>query len=71
MEEWRILILGVLVLFGFDRVRKYRGQTPDRYLMERRLSTEWGILIFLIVCIFVFGEYGPTFDPKAFIYFQF
>ena len=24
-----------------------------------------------IVMIFIFGEYGPTFDPQQFIYFQF
>ena len=70
-EEWWILLGAVLVLLAFDWVKRRSGQTPDRYLMSRRLSTEWGILIFLIVAIFVFGEYGPTFDPKAFIYFQF
>ncbi len=69
--EWAILAMAVLVLLGFDFVRRRRGETPDRFLMGRRLSTEWGILVFLILCIFVFGEYGPTFDPKAFIYFQF
>ena len=71
VEERWILFFAILVLLAFDRVRKKFGQTPDTYLTNRRLSTEWGILIFLIVCIFVFGEYGPTFDPKAFIYFQF
>ena len=71
VEERWILAIAVLVLVGFDWVKRHGGQTPDRYLMSRKLSTEWGILIFLIVAIFVFGEYGPTFDPKAFIYFQF
>ena len=69
--EWAILAMGVCVLLAFDWIRKRRGETPDTFLMHCRLSTEWGVLIFLIVCIFVFGEYGPTFDPKAFIYFQF
>ena len=71
IEELRILALGIAVLAIFDLIKRRKGQTPDDYLMTRRLSTEWGVIIFLIVCIFVFGEYGPTFDPKAFIYFQF
>jgi hypothetical protein len=71
VEERWILCIAVVILFLFDRIRKKFGQTPDRALISSRLSTEWGVVIFLIVCIFVFGEYGPTFDPKAFIYFQF
>ena len=71
VEELRILALGIAVLAIFDLIKRRKGQTPDDYLITRRLSTEWGVIIFLIVCIFVFGEYGPTFDPKAFIYFQF
>lgn len=71
VEERWILCIAVVILFLFDRVRKKFGQTPDRALMSSRLSTEWGVVIFLIVAIVVFGEYGPTFDPKAFIYFQF
>ena len=71
VEERWILGIAILVLIGFDWVKRRRGQTPDRYLMSSKLSTEWGILIFLIVANVVFGEYGPTFDPKAFIYFQF
>ena len=71
IEELRILALGIAMLAIFDLIKRRKGQTPDDYLMTRRLSTEWGVIIFLIVCIFVFGEYGPTFDPKAFIYFQF
>ena len=71
VEERWILLIAVLVLLIFDRVKKRSGQAPDRFLMGSRLSTEWGVIIFLIVSIFVFGEYGPTFDPKAFIYFQF
>ena len=71
VEERWILCIAVVILFLFDRIRKRKGQTPDRALMSSRLSTEWGVVIFLIVAIVVFGEYGPTFDPKAFIYFQF
>ena len=71
VEERWILCIAVVILFLFDRVRKRNGQTPDRALMSSRLSTEWGVVIFLIVAIVVFGEYGPAFDPKAFIYFQF
>ena len=39
--------------------------------MSQNLWFEWFAVIGLIVMIFIFGEYGPTFDPQQFIYFQF
>ncbi|MCR4804620.1 MAG: MBOAT family protein [Clostridia bacterium] len=69
--EFAVLGAACLALLAFDLIRKRRGEMPDEFLLGRRLSTEWAVLIALIAGIFVFGEYGPTFDPKAFIYFQF
>lgn len=69
--EAAILVLSVLVLLAADLIRFFGKELPDAFLLRQRLSTEWGIVIFLIVCIFVFGKYGADFDPKAFIYFQF
>lgn len=39
--------------------------------MSQNLWFEWFAVIGLIVMIFIFGEYGPAFDPQQFIYFQF
>ena len=43
----------------------------DVFLMSQNLWFEWFAVIGLIVMIFIFGEYGPAFDPQQFIYFQF
>ncbi len=69
--ELAILAMAACITFAFDWVCRRQNKTIDAYLMTRRLSSEWGILIFLIVCILVFGEYGPGFDPKTFLCFQF
>lgn len=69
--ELAILFGAVLVLCCFSIIKRRSGEAPEVFLTKQRLSAEWGILIGLILAIFIFGEYGPTFDPKAFIYFQF
>ena len=69
--EMNILILSCLLLVLVDFVRLIRGQMLDAFLFGQNLWFEWVVVISLIVMIFVFGEYGPAFDAKQFIYFQF
>lgn len=69
--EMNILFLSLLLLFLVDLVRYRRGQLLDAFLWEQNLWFQWFAVIGLIVVIFVFGMYGPSFDPKQFIYFQF
>lgn len=69
--EMNILFLSLLLLFLVDLVRCRRGQLLDSFLWEQNLWFQWLMVIGLILAVFVFGEYGPAFDPKQFIYFQF
>ena len=69
--EMNILIVSLVILFLVDLVRYLKKQTLDVFLMSQNLWFEWFALIGLIVMIFIFGEYGPAFDPQQFIYFQF
>lgn len=69
--EMNILFFAVLLLFLVDLVRYKRGRTLDAFLWEQNLWFQWFAVTGLILLIFVFGEYGPAFDPKQFIYFQF
>ena len=69
--EMNILVVAVIMLFLVDLVRLVRKQTIDEFLFEQNIWFEWFVLIVLILMIFVFGEYGPNFDPQQFIYFQF
>ena len=69
--EMNILLLGIIILILVDLVRYCKKVTIDTFLMEQNLWFEWFCVIALIFMIFVFGEYGPSFDAKQFIYFQF
>ena len=69
--EMNILVLSLMLLFLIDLVRYKRGQTLDVFLWEQNLWFQWFAVIGLILLIFIFGIYGPVFDPKQFIYFQF
>ena len=69
--EMNILIVSVVVLFVISLVKYIYNQTIDVFLMRQNLWFEWLVVISLIVSIFVFGKYGPSFDAQQFIYFQF
>lgn len=69
--EVNILLFSLAILIFVDCIKYFRHQTIDIFLFEQNLWFEWLTIIFLIVMIFVYGEYGPTFDAQQFIYFQF
>lgn len=69
--EMNVLFFSLLLLFLVDLVRYRRGELLDGFLWEQNLWFQGFAVIGLIALIFVFGEYGPAFDPKQFIYFQF
>lgn len=69
--EMNILIVSVVILLIVDYVRVHKNMTLDQFLFSQNLWFEWTVVIALIVMTFIFGEYGPTFDAKQFIYFQF
>ncbi len=60
----------VLLLLG-DVVKYVTKQDVGEFLAKQNLWFRWCVLIALIFCILIFGEYGMQFDSKAFIYFQF
>lgn len=66
------ILLGALaVVFATDYI-KYR---TDRNIDELVAAQNWGfqglVYILLFLAVFVFGMYGPAFDAREFIYFQF
>lgn len=69
--EMNVLMVSLVLLFLVDLVRRCRGRLLDDFLWEQNLWFQWFVVIGLILGVFVFGEYGPSFDPKQFIYFQF
>lgn len=69
--EMNILIVSIVILILVDLVRYLKKQTLDQFLFDQNIWFEWLVIIVLIMMIFTFGEYGPSYDPQQFIYFQF
>lgn len=69
--EINILLIALVMLFLVDFIRYAKKITIDEFLLSQNLWFEWLVIIVWILMIFVFGEYGPAYDPKQFIYFKF
>lgn len=70
-QEMNILIVALIVMIIVDLIRYTKNQRIDEFLNNQILPFRWGVLIFLLIFILVFGIYGPKFDAQNFIYFQF
>ena len=70
-NDVRALGFCLLILFLSDLVRYKKNMRIERYLCTQNLWFKWSVLLILIVCIIVFGEYGLNYDTSEFIYFQF
>lgn len=69
--EFNILVFAIVILILVDMLKYLRNKTLDAFLFEQNVWFEWAVIIGLVAFIFVYGEYGPAFDAKQFIYFQF
>lgn len=70
-QELNILFLSLICLVLVDLVQYFGRKRLDVFLKEQNLWFRWGVLLFLIGAVAVFGIYGPGYDAKQFIYFQF
>lgn len=69
--EMNILLFSIFILLIVDIIKYKKHENIDSFIMRQNMYFEWGFIIFLILMIFIYGEYGLNFDPKQFIYFQF
>ena len=70
-QEMNILCLSLVLLLLVDLIRYFKRERLDVFLKQQNLWFRWGVLLFLIGAVAVFGIYGPGYDAKQFIYFQF
>ncbi len=70
-QEMNILIISLALLFSIDLVRVKKNITIDTFLFTQNIWFEWAFIILLILMILTFGSYGPAYNAKQFIYFQF
>ncbi len=73
LDRLEVLILAAAlgILGILDLLRYQTGKTVDRILQSGPIWIEWPVLFLLFLMIFIFGIYGPAYDPQEFIYFQF
>jgi D-alanyl-lipoteichoic acid acyltransferase DltB (MBOAT superfamily) len=69
--EMNVLAVGVAVLIVVDIVKYAKHVRLDEFLQGQNLWFRWLSMIALILATVIFGVYGPAFDSKQFIYFQF
>ncbi|MBE5775414.1 MAG: MBOAT family protein [Clostridiales bacterium] len=69
--EANILLVSTALLLLVDHIRVKQGMAIDRFLFSQNIWFEWLVIIGLILMVITFGKYGPTYDARQFIYFQF
>ena len=70
-NDMHALVLGVFILFLTDMVRYKANMRIEKYLCTQNLWFKWAVLLTMIFCIVLFGEYGINYNAAEFIYFQF
>ncbi len=70
-SEMHILLVALFILLLIDVIHYKYNYLLDVYLDTQCLWFKWGSILFLFFFIVIFGIYGPEFDAKQFIYFQF
>lgn len=64
------MIVSVIVLAVVDFVR-YRGGHILAFIENQAVWFRWAVYITSLLCILIFGVYGPAYAASEFIYFQF
>lgn len=69
--EMNVLIVSILIMLVVDFIQYYKKTRLDQMLETQCLWFKWGVIILLFTLIWVFGQYGPTFNSNMFIYQNF
>jgi len=69
-KDWNVLLIGLLMLFVTECFR-YKRICLTKIFAEQNLLFQWGFFLIGILCIVIFGIYGPAYSASQFIYFQF
>ena len=68
-KDFRVMIISIILMIAIELVGK-------RYDFEEAIAKEhcvftWAVFMVIILCILIFGVYGPGYAASQFIYFQF
>lgn len=70
-SEWFVLFAAASVVFLTGLIKYNLHMNIDVFLKKRRTVIRWLVIYILLFSIIIFGQYGPEYNPQAFIYFQF
>ena len=70
-NDMTALCIGIAILFLTELVRYKKNMRIEKYLCTQNLWFKWTVLIVMILCVVLFGEYGINYNAAEFIYFQF
>lgn len=65
-REWEVLISSIIVLIACSYIKEKR-EIVDR-ILKQHITIRWGIYIFAVLAIWLFGTYGVNFNAQEFIY---
>ena len=68
--NWAVIIVGIAVVLWVDHLHEKGIRIRER-ISAQPLVFRWLIYIGAVVCILVFGIYGPSYNAAVFIYEQF
>lgn len=69
--EFLIAVTSIIFLFLLDLVSEVKKAETSAWIYASPLAVRWGICLFLLGAVFVFGMYGPGFNASSFIYVNF
>lgn len=70
-KYFHLMIWFVLLLFVVEWMRYQKNVKLDVWLAGQCIWFRYGVMIALLLCIILFGAYGPAYDAANFVYFQF
>ena len=71
VNDVHILIIALVILFLVDLIRYKIKLTLAGFLNNQNLWFRYAVIFALLFFILIYGQYGPGFSAKQFIYFQF
>ncbi len=69
--DMNILLLALIILIISDCIMRFKKISIVDFVATQNAVFKLMFVCFIVSYIFIFGAYGPVFDAKQFIYFQF
>lgn len=68
-QDFMLAILGIIIVLALDALKRTKNICFE--LSKQNSVFRWTIYIIAVLCILVFGIYGPGYSKQQFIYYQF